>query len=336
MMNVKSFLGRVFLRYKLHHILFWILYFVFWLSLYFKTYPFPLLLVNTTLYAVFNAASFYLIIYVLLPRYLNKRRYVAFFGLSIFTVVVFSAMLGLGLYWNMQDFVTQYKIRYAQTFLYGFMSIFSMVCMLGGAKLFSDRLRSERQRLEAELRYLKAQVNPHFLFNAINSVYFLIKKDPDKASETLIKLSDLLRFQLYDCSDEKIPVEKELDYIQNYIELEKIRKGARVQVEYSCEGNMSGFLIAPFMLIPFLENAFKYVSNYADFGNVIRVKLVRTDTEFIATFMNTHENAPRSSVGGIGLANVKRRLELVYPNQHQLKLDEQRHTYTATLSLKVA
>jgi two-component system LytT family sensor kinase len=335
-MKSKSSLGQVFLRYKLHHILFWIFYFVFWLSIYSRSYPFPLLLVNTTLYAVFTAASFYLIIYVLLPRYLNKRRYLAFFSLSTIVLVVFSAMLGAGLYWNMHDYVTQYKIQYVQTSLYGFISIFSMVCMLGGAKMFSDRLRSERQRLEAELRYLKAQVNPHFLFNAINSVYFLIKKDPDKASETLIKLSDLLRFQLYDCSDEKIPVEKELDYIQNYIELEKIRKGARVKVEYSCEGNMSGFLIAPFMLIPFLENAFKYVSNYADYANVIRVKLVRTETEFLATFMNTHENVQRSEVGGIGLANVKRRLELVYPNQHHLRIDEQRDTYTATLSLKVA
>lgn len=326
----------MFLRYKLHHILFWILYFVFWLSIFVNMYPFQLLLVNTILYGVFNAASFYLIIYILLPHYLNKRRYLAFFGLSTIVVVVFSAMLGAGLYWNMQDYVTQYNIRYPQTFLYGFISIFSMVCMLGGAKLFSDRLRSERERLEVELRYLKAQVNPHFLFNAINSVYFLIRKDPDKASETLIKLSDLLRFQLYDCSDEKIPVEKELDYIQNYIELEKIRKGERVKVEYSCEGDMSGFVIAPFMLIPFLENAFKYVSNYADFANVIRIKLVRTETDFTAIFMNTHENVQRSEVGGIGLANVKRRLELVYPNQHHLRIDQQRDTYTATLSLKVA
>jgi len=152
----------------------------------------------------------------------------------------------------------------------------------------------------------------------------------------LIKLSDLLRFQLYDCSDEKIPFEKELEYLQNYIALEKLRKGERVKVEYTAEGQLGGFQIAPFLLIPFLENAFKYVSNYADYANTIRVELFRTHDRFTARFFNTHENLPRNTVGGIGLKNVKRRLELLYPDQYELTIEEKPDTYFVTLSLKIA
>ncbi|WP_159453755.1 sensor histidine kinase [Ohtaekwangia koreensis] len=335
-MRLKTNFGQAFLRYKVHHILFWVIYFVFWLSFYQRVYPFNLVFINTVLYTVFNASAFYTIVYFLLPKFLNKQRYALFFLSTALALIIFSGMLATGLYLNMTGVPEMYKFNFGQAFVYGFMSTFSMVCMLGGAKLIRDKILSERQRLETELQYLKAQVNPHFLFNAINSVYFLIKKDPDKASETLIKLSDLLRFQLYDCSDEKIPVEKELEYIQNYIALEKIRKGDRVHVEYSSEGMMSGFLIAPFMLIPFLENAFKYVSNYPDFANTIRVKLLRTDSQLVVTFFNTHENLPRNTVGGIGLKNVKRRLELLYPDQYQLAIEEKPGTYSVTLSLKIA
>jgi LytS/YehU family sensor histidine kinase len=223
------------------------------------------------------------------------------------------------------------------------MSIITMVGLLAGAKLVIEKVRTDRvnrirdkQRLESELQYLRAQVNPHFLFNAINSVYFLIKKDQNLAAETLIKLSDLLRFQLYDCSDEKIAIEKEIEYLNNFITLEKIRKGEKVAVTFSQAGNLTGFQISPFLLIPFIENAFKHVSNLAYGENRIDIRMQREGAEFIMHVENTAEKVLKHLVGGIGLKNVKRRLELLYPGTHRLTIQEDDKKYSVTLSLQIA
>jgi len=342
-MKNRSTFWQAFFRYKIHHILFWLVYFVFWVSFYQTMYTFWRVVINTILYAIFNMIAFYTVVYYLFPVYLNRRRYGLFLLFAFATIVACSAMLAAGLLINMNVAGAKINYSFGQTFIVTFMSTSAMTGILASAKLIKGKIQSDRtnqqleqQRLETELQYLKAQVNPHFLFNAINSVYFLIRKDPEKASETLIKLSDLLRFQLYDCSDEKIPFEKELEYLQNYMALEKLRKGERVKVEFATEGNLSGFQIAPFMLIPFLENAFKYVSNYADYPNTIRVEFLRSNEKFTARFFNTHESLPPGAVGGIGLKNVKRRLELLYPDQYELTIEEKPDTYFVTLSLKIA
>jgi sensor histidine kinase YesM len=330
-------------RMKAHHVLFWVAYVVFWVNFFRGAYDFRAVVINTLFYAVFNGAAFYIIGYLLFPRYLYRRRYGIFFALLVMVVLVSSAGLGTVLYMVMKGIDVPYEVRFSAAFTYALTAICTTVGLLTAAKLVVEKIRSDinvrhldRQRLETELQYLRAQVNPHFLFNAINSVYFLIRKDPDKASETLIKLSDLLRFQLYDCTDEKIPIEKELEYIQNFIELEKLRKGNKVTVNYREEGMLSGFPIAPFMLIPFLENAFKFISNHSDKRNEISISLARQNGQFTATFFNTCERAPKNSVGGIGLKNVKRRLDLIYPGSYQLTVDEKNDTYCVTLSLNIA
>jgi LytS/YehU family sensor histidine kinase len=209
-------------------------------------------------------------------------------------------------------------------------------------KSINSQRKQEKERLESELQYLKAQVNPHFLFNSINSIYILIKKDPELAAETLIKLSDLLRFSLYDCSEELIPIEKELDYIGNFIELEKLRRGKRVSVDFQTNGRLGGFMIAPFLLIPFLENSFKFVSNNGS-GNHIKIKISYCDDRLEAIFFNTcdshHESQfipGTSPVGGIGIRNVKRRLELMYPGKHTLNIQPSETSYSVTLTIDVA
>ena len=317
----------------------WVLYILFWLGVYWSQYEFSLLMINTLVYTAGHAIGFYGIAYGL-NRFLVQGRYVMFFAGALAVILVASLLLALGLYLNIRLHETQYTFTFQQAFGLGFWSTLSMSLLMVSVKIIVGRVREQRLqrhqeqvRLESELQYLKAQVNPHFLFNAINSVYFLIKKDPDKAAETLIKLSDLLRFQLYDCSDERIPIEKELEYLTNFMALERIRKSNRVQVEYLCEGNLSGFEIAPFMLMPFLENAFKYVSNHADQSNLVQVTLDREGQTFKATFVNTHDNPGQAAVGGIGLKNVKRRLELLYPSRHTLDIQQTPELYSVNLTL---
>ena len=330
-----------FYRLKLHHVFLWICYFNFWAAVYKHQYTSMLFLFFVIfVYFVFNAGTFYSVVYYLIPKYFNTHRYGPFFITFIATVLGMSIGLAITLHLIFKAHDNPYAYYYGPIFMMSLSSNATVLAGLGAVKLVFDRMKNQRhmrtiehQRLESELQYLKAQVNPHFLFNAINSVYFLIKKDPDKASETLIKLSDLLRFQLYDCSDEVIAIEKELEYLQNYIALEKLRKGDKIKVEYMPEGNLAGFQIAPFLLIPFLENAFKFVSNNGNGLNEIRFRLTRTDDQLTAVFYNTHDALPKGPVGGIGLKNVKRRLELLYPNRHTLDIEQTPNTYTVTLTL---
>jgi two-component system LytT family sensor kinase len=332
-------------KYKAHHVLLWILYFVFWVLMYIQLYPSIWgLIIVVSVYFVFQAAAFYATAYYLFPRFLYKQRFILFFLLFAILVIALAAGQGYVLYLLFVDKpgVPKEYTSFSNMFIYSLMSIVTMVGLLGGTKLIIEKLRNDRinrvrdqQRLESELQYLKAQVNPHFLFNAINSVYFLIKKDPDKAAETLIKLSDLLRFQLYDCSDEKISIEKEIEYLGNFITLEKIRRGEKVNVQVDMNGSLSGFQISPFMLIPFVENAFKHVSS-ANGQNKIWIKLYREGDLLQVNVENTAEKEAPGLVGGIGLKNVKRRLEILYPDSHRLRIQEGADKYAVHLSLKIS
>jgi two-component system LytT family sensor kinase len=298
-------------------------------------------MITTGVYLVFNAAAFYIVAYYLFPKYLYKNQYIKFLLWFIFVLITSSMALTGGLYVIFKD-LPALVANYSVLFMMAFSSVITVTGVLCGTKLIIEKIRSQRitrhldqQRLESELQFLKAQVNPHFLFNAINSVYFLIKKDPEKAAETLIKLSDLLRFQLYDCLDDKLPIEKEIEYLTNFIALEKIRKGEKVKVDINFSSNLSGFHIAPFILMPFLENAFKYVSNRSDQVNLISVTLRQKEKMFYASFSNTKELVAKNEVGGIGLKNVKRRLELIYPDKHELQITNENKQYSVTLTIQL-
>ncbi len=340
-MNQSASLWNKLYHYKAHHILFWIGYFGFWMIPYYNVYPFKMLVWVIFQYFVFNAIAFYLTVYYLIPNFLLKRKYMQFGGLSIGSMVLLSIGLALSLYFTFKNIPEAISIGAAGYFWMAFMSITMMTGLLCGAKFFVDKIRADRQakvleqqRLESELQYLKAQVNPHFLFNTINSVYILIRKDPEKAAETLIKLSDLLRFQLYETSDNLISIEKELDYIKNYIELEKLRKGEKVKFELSLGSNLKGFQIAPFLLMPLLENTFKHVSHHDN--NKIEVDLTCGNGQLKASFFNTIDDGPTSNIGGIGLKNLKRRLDIIYPDAHVLTVEKNNDYYRTTLTIPIS
>ncbi len=331
-------------KYKGHHILMWLAYFGFFFLMYRRFYPSTLgLLVVISVYFIFNAMAFYTTAYLLFPRFLYKGRYFTFGGWFFILITILSVGLSLVLYYLFQTYSADVEMSVPAIFQVAFLSIFTMVGLMAGVKLLSEKVKEDRngravekQRLESELQYLKAQVNPHFLFNAINSVYFLIKKNPDAAAETLIKLSDLLRFQLYDCSGEIIPIEKEMEYLDNYVALEKIRKGDKVKVYVSKLGILSGYSIAPFMLIPFLENAFKHVSNSSQTENRIEISFKGNEKVFELNIVNTTEQYSKTEIGGIGLKNVKRRLELLYPLKHDLQIVDEPGSFRVTLILQLS
>lgn len=341
---MKSFL-RYIEKYKVHHILFWMLYYLLWVQIYKDFYTrLSDLLMITMVYAIAHATLFYTIQYAFIPRMLKRKKILVFIaaclGLVVTMVILMYVAFGLILQkevyerFNDQAFFFMVSIGLSNVF---------MTTLLISIKALKDYIRNQRiyerrekQRLEAELQYLKAQVNPHFLFNTINSVYVLINHNPAKASDTLIKLSDLLRAQLYDFGVDRIPIEQEINYLNNYIELEKLRKTEKLLVEVKLSETVNGFSIAPLMLMPFVENCFKHVSAPAGEKQTITISLHCQNSTLSAVFINTkdpHYPKPQLTPGGIGLKNIKRRLDLVYPKQHQLEIKDHEDRFEVLLKL---
>ena len=194
----------------------------------------------------------------------------------------------------------------------------------------------EKEKLETELKFLKYQFNPHFLFNTINSIFFLIHKNPDVASSSLAKFSELLRYQLYECNDKQISLNKEVAYLNNFIELERLRQNKNILVSLAIASNLEEKLsIAPFILMTFVENAFKHVSKEKDQENWIKINLHLDQHQLNFTVSNSTAGKSRELVnyGGIGLQNVKRRLDLIYPDQHDLQVRKTATTFEVNLEL---
>lgn len=193
-----------------------------------------------------------------------------------------------------------------------------------------------REKAEAELNFLKSQINPHFLFNSLNSVYFLIDKSNTEARRALHQFSDMLRFQLYEANGNRIPIEKELRYLSDYMDLQRLRKETHYEVNLYCEADVKGFAIEPLLLIPFVENAFKHISHFEQRPNYIHVTLAKNEGWLHFTVQNSTEHATTpGEPGGIGLANVKRRLELLYPGKYRLQLSTGTDQYQADLYLQI-
>jgi len=198
-------------------------------------------------------------------------------------------------------------------------------------------IETAREKAEAELNFLKSQINPHFVFNTLNSVYFLIHKDNAEARGALHKFSEMLRYQLYEVKDDKIPVEKEIHYLKDYMDLQQLRKDEHYTVQFRCAPDVKGFSIEPLILLPFVENAFKHISHYPDKANYVIVELSIQRNQFLFSVTNSKEAQPTTEQqGGIGLKNVRRRLELLYPRRHELTIDNTDHTFTIQLKLQLS
>jgi sensor histidine kinase YesM len=195
----------------------------------------------------------------------------------------------------------------------------------------SVQLRSEK--LETELKFLRSQTNPHFLFNALNNIYTLTLIKSEKAPDYLLVLSDMLRYMLYECNAPKVGLEKEIGYIRHFISLNLLKDSRGLNVNFEC-GEIPDYLeIAPMLLIPLVENAFKH-SKFEDKANGwININLKVTEESLNLNVQNSLPDSSHSTdnTGGIGLVNVRRQLELIYPDQFQLSIDEKDNIFSVEL-----
>lgn len=203
----------------------------------------------------------------------------------------------------------------------------------------AQKLRAEmvNQTQASELALLRSQVNPHFLFNTLNNIYSLVYKKSDDAPEAVMKLSSIMRYVLYDANTDMVLLEKEVEYLNSFIELQKLRSHQVDFVEFTVRGDLSGKRIPPMLLIPFVENAFKHGSKNVPHPG-IRI-LLETDPSSIRFEVTNHVKrtgtVQKDKVGGIGLNNIRRRLELLYNGRYSLGVDEQDELYHIKLVLKI-
>jgi hypothetical protein len=199
-----------------------------------------------------------------------------------------------------------------------------------------DRKNRENERLRSELNYLHYQVQPHFFFNSLNSVYALITEDPELAQKALHKLSKLMRYVLYDGSENKVSLEREIDFIKNYIELMQVRQGNLFKINTSFPDPLPEFAIEPLVFIPLVENAFKH-SVHPGKESIIEIKLAFSETEMIFKVINSNHPKDSSdrSGSGIGLKNLEKRLNHLYPDKYTLKTSENAEFFIAQLNLNI-
>ena len=193
-------------------------------------------------------------------------------------------------------------------------TLFELVNYVNRKEKEAIQLKSEH--LDTEMKFLRSQINPHFLFNSINNIYTLTVIKSDEAPENLLKLSGMLRYMLYECNADKVALKKEIEYVQNYIDLMKL-KGKDLNVETAIAQNLPNLTIAPLILIPFIENAFKHSKIEDVENNWIKIKLEIIDSKLFFEVSNSvpESHFSKDKVGGIGLKNVKRRLEIIYPEK---------------------
>ncbi len=328
-MNEKS--THIIFKYRwLWHILFWIVLYLFYsLSYgeYTNNYAFEF---KSNLYFLpVRIIAAYSFIYLVIP-FLLKKKYSLFFGFTAIHALFYGFMIWM-LYYNFPFFGLEgsFPIFYWQKIIVAAVMNYEIPALAATIKLFKfwyidqqqkQALITEKQH--AELNFLKTQIHPHFLFNTLNNLYALTLTKSDEAPNMVIKLSDLLRYMLYECSEKFVLLAKELIFLNNYIELQSIRHDKSiVQIDHQLNGDPNNKMIAPLLLLPIIENCFKHGITQDNKNVVIQIYLAITSNELNLHVRNTLAKNKSSFSEGLGIRNIRRRLELIYPRQHKFTIN---------------
>ena len=337
-----------------HHAIFWLFYFLFnflrWGSYYNDYfYSFKANLLGFPIHMTLT----YFTIYVLIPTFIYRRKYVLFSAslfCSILVMVIIKYELTYFLISNNvwpegPEVTTSLNVNYVIVMMLGELYVISFVAAI---KITIDWMR-ERQlaanlaksQLETELRFLRSQISPHFFFNTLNNIYSLSLEKSENTPETILKLSGLMRYLLYETKQNRQPLSKEIQFIQNYLDLERIRYNDKLDLDFTVTGNPKGQKIAPMLLIHFIENGFKHGAG----KNTGKVRIsIRLDIEADFILFKMSNTLPQKELkntinktGGIGLENVEKRLNLGYgPQGYELRIFEAENEYHVNLKLNLS
>lgn len=333
------------------HILFWISHFLYRIYLlgFFHTYDFSEFYIQLILLPVRILAT-YFTIYIVIRHYLFKKRFLKFFIWLIFSIIAtllinrvvqYYIIYGLGLEINMDGipFWSFKHISHSLIYIYPIITLAAIIFFIHEwFKKEKSRLEIQKEKLETELKYLKNQINPHFLFNTINNIYSLALEKSSKAPDALLKLSDMLNYLLYESNTNKIELKKEIINLKDYIELEQFRYGNKLEVIFNYEVESLNIEIPPLLLLPFVENAYKHGASESLEKSWIHINLVEKNGKITFKVENSISKKIKEPLGesnGIGLTNVQKRLELMYFNKHQLKILNSTDSFLIILELNL-
>ena len=333
----------------IQHLAFWVLSFFVFLYL-FKTgaKPEKIDYVYTILFQLTLLPAVYINIELLLPTLGNRKR-ILFYLLSLITIIILFAWINYNFFdnWSAKVFPDYFFISYF-TFreIVLFFIVYIIITMLLKLSkswflvswLQKELLEKEKQKTVVELKALKAQINPHFFFNTLNSIYSMALDKDDRLPGTVLQLSDLMRYFLYVSRDNFILLEKDLTVVKEYIALQKLRSNAQLDIETKISGEISDQQIAPLLLITFLENAFKHGAKGSSGNTFIKLDIKVEKNKLNFTLENNKGIIDKVNTGdhnGLGLENVKRQLELLYPGKHLLNIKDEQDRFVVALQLSL-
>ncbi len=345
-------------KFKVYSIIIHVLIWLFFLSI-------PLALISSheipsivlhwfIIHFILLVMLFYLNFYVFIPQFFFKEKYLSY-AISILIVVVaivviryLISRLNMGL--TLPDPLMSFERRPVNPMIKDLpptlLTIFMTLGLSTSFALAQDYIKKERikkvienQRLHTELQFLRYQVSPHFFFNTLNSLYSLSLIKSPKTPESILKLSDLMRYMIYEANADYVSLEKEVNYIQSYIDLQRLRITDNVKLEFDVKGDIIGLKIAPMILITFIENAFKFGVDVSS-KSIIKISLELQGSKLNMVVQNSisqkHEIGLDKSGSGLGLSNTTKRLALIYPDKHSLQISKQEFMHFVYININLS
>lgn len=327
----------------------WLRHFLFWLIIYLDVFTYiydytPELkaeLINDLFNLGLDVLLVYFNIYYLLPKFALNDKIIQY---SVFTFLTLLLVCGINVYSESLLYTEEDEGVYSYGWSMYYTGLFTLSVLAPAiaikiAKYFyhesTKRNELEKHSLKSELNYLKKQINPHFLFNSLNNIYIMAKEKSEKTPETILQISDLMRYQTYDAAKEKVRLSKEIEFLDNYLMLEQIRRD-NLQIKSSVVGNVDTVLIEPLLFLPFVENACKYSAKTDGTKEEIHISWTRSETSLSFNIDNEKGYIPQKSEhSGFGLENVKKRLELLYADKYTLNIDETDLLYSVDLRIQL-
>lgn len=282
-------------------------------------------------------ALFYVNALVLTPQLIYKRKFVLY-AVSLFGLFCLSMMVHALLFSKM---LPDFPFRFSRSAAHNILPFLFTITGSIAYKMISDKIKSDKllteknnENLKTELSFLRSQISPHFLFNIMNNIVAMVRLKSNDLEPTVMKLSSLMHYMLYETDEEKVLLKSEIEYLHNYIDLQKMRFGTELKLDVLFTIQEDWHAIEPMLLIPFVENAFKHGSGLLHQPE-IAVEVMVKNSHLHFSVKNRYEDseAIKDKTSGIGLTNVKRRLELLYPGRHVLSIDKSDAWFTVYLQL---
>ena len=294
-----------------------------------------------------NVAVFYINYIVLIPELIKKRKQYLWYIVCFILLIAASTGIKTVVAMLNPELVLQYtsdsgtinKISITNyilsvVFIAGFFLVSSSIIKFAVDWFSNERIQRnlESEKKDMELQFLKSQLNPHFLFNSLNNIYSLAYQKSDKTADAILKLSEIMRYMIYESNDSWVSLDKEVEYVESYVELQKLRFKDGAAVEITINGVIDGQKIVPLILISFVENAFKHgVAN--DKEDPIKINIIANQKILHFSVTNKKNTTNKDAIGGVGLNNVERRLQLLYPERYKLNIVNTPTHYTTELML---